>query len=236
MQLSARVKLEKPASEDEDATDLINHFNSKMETVYLGERLTEDAFFKMLDQKLSSLFSFTSHGSGWMLKDINGLYVKLVSYVPVRGSSYLALPRDLQSMNCLLNIRNPEDNNCFLFCYVAAWHFTYVESLFENFVWRMRTNPETYSTSNSMHINQLAIWKCRWLLTKFQGLKTRTKFKLMYSVPKERSHSTANIKTTGIAIHLRPSYSERWSSLPLCFDKRLENSDQQFETTSSTIQ
>ena len=150
VQLSARVKLEKPALEDEDATDLTIHVNSKMETVYLGERLTEDAFFTMLDQMLSSLFSFTSHGSGWMLKDINGLYVKLVSYVPIRGSSYLALPSDLQSMNCLLNIRNREDNNCFLYCYVAAWHFTYAQSLYENLGWRMRTNPETYSTSNPM--------------------------------------------------------------------------------------
>ena len=118
VQLSARVKLGKPALGDEDAADLTIHVNSKMETVYHGERLPEDAFFTMLDQILSSLFNFTSHGSGWMLKDINGLYVKLVSYVPVRGSSYLALPSDLQSMNCLLNIRNREDNNCFLCCYV----------------------------------------------------------------------------------------------------------------------
>ena len=121
-----------------------------MEIVYLGERLTEDAFFTMLDQMLSSLFSFTSHGSGWMLKVIDGLYVTLVSYVPIRGSSYLALPSDLQSMNCLLNIRNREDNNCFLYCYVAAWHFTYAQSLYENVGWRMRTKPETYSTSNPM--------------------------------------------------------------------------------------
>ena len=150
VQLSARVKLEKPALEAENATDLTIHVNSKMETVYLGERLTEDAFFTMLDQMLSSVFSFTSHGSGWMLKEINGLYVKLVSYVPIRGSSYLALPSDLQSMNCLLNIRNREDNNCFLYCYVAAWPFTYAQSLYENVGWRMRTNPETYSTSNPM--------------------------------------------------------------------------------------
>ena len=110
VQLSARVKLEKPALADEDATDLTIHANSKMETVYIGKKLTEEAFFTML----SSLFSFTSHGSGWMLKDINGLYVKLISYVPTRGSSYLPFPSDLQSMNCLLNLRNREDNNCFL--------------------------------------------------------------------------------------------------------------------------
>ena len=99
---------------------------------------------------LSSQFSFTYHGSGWMLKDINGLYVKLVSYVPIRGSSYLALPSDLRSMNCQLNTRNREDNNCFLSCYVAAWHFTYAQSLYENVGWRTRTKPETHGPSNPM--------------------------------------------------------------------------------------
>ena len=66
---------EKPALKDEDITYLTIHVESKMETVYLGERLTEDSFFTMLCQILASLFSFTSHRSGWMLKEINGLYV-----------------------------------------------------------------------------------------------------------------------------------------------------------------
>ena len=83
MQLSAKVKLQKPALEDEDAIDLMIHVNSKMGTVYLGESLTEEAFFTMLYQILSSLFSFTSDGSGWTLKEISGLDVKLVSYVPL---------------------------------------------------------------------------------------------------------------------------------------------------------
>ena len=73
VQLSARVKLEKPALEDEDATGLTIYVNAKMETVYLVQRPTEDAFFTMLDQILSSLLSFASHEIGWMLKDITGL-------------------------------------------------------------------------------------------------------------------------------------------------------------------
>ena len=148
--LSATVKMEKPALEDEVATDFMIHLNSKMETVYLGRRLAEDVFFTMLGQVLSSLFSFTSHGSSWMLEDINGLYVKLASYIPSRGSSYLALTSELQSMNCLLNIRNREENKCFLDCYVAAWHFNFAQSLYETVGWRMRPNPGTHIPSNPM--------------------------------------------------------------------------------------
>ena len=54
--LSARVKLEKPALEDEDATDLTIHVNSKLETVYLSET-RRGRFLTMLDQMLWSPFS-----------------------------------------------------------------------------------------------------------------------------------------------------------------------------------
>ena len=150
VQLSSKVKLEKPALDDEEGMDLAIHVNSKMETVYLGEELTDETFFSMLDQMLTSLLSFTAHGSGWMLKEITGVHVKLVSYLPIRGSSYLPLPTSLQSMNCLLNIRNREDNNCFLYCYVAAWHFNFGQSLYDNVGWRMKTSPQTYSASNPL--------------------------------------------------------------------------------------
>ena len=127
VQLSAKVKLEKPVIEDKDATDLTIRVNSKIETVCLGER--QEGFSTMFDQMLSSLFSFTSRRIGWMLKEINGPYVKLLYYIRIRVSSYRALPSELQSMNCLLNIRDRTDNNCFLFCYVAVWPFAYAQSV-----------------------------------------------------------------------------------------------------------
>ena len=85
-----------------------------------------------------------------MLEDVNGLYVKLVSYIPIRGSSYIGLPSYLQSMNCLLNKRNRDDNKYFLYCYVATWHFAHAQSLLENVGWLWGTNPETYSFSHPM--------------------------------------------------------------------------------------
>ena len=150
MQLSAKVKLEEPAFEDEDTTDLTIHVILIMETVYLGET-HRGSFFHYVGQLLSSLFSFTSHVSWWVLKEINGLYVKLVSYMPMRGSSYLALPSDFQCLNRLFNVRNRDDNNCFLYCYVVAWQLVYAQSLNENVGRRMRTNPETYSPNGLSH-------------------------------------------------------------------------------------
>ena len=134
LQLSAKANLKKPASENEHASDLMIHVDSKIETGHLCGRLREQALLAMLDQNLSSLFSLTSHGSGWMLNEINSFYVKLASHVWFRGSSYLGLPSDVQNMNCQWSIRNREHNNCFLYCYVAAKHLAYAHSLYRNVV------------------------------------------------------------------------------------------------------
>ena len=48
VQILAVVKLEKSALEDEAATGFTFHVKSKMETVYLGESLTENPIFKTL--------------------------------------------------------------------------------------------------------------------------------------------------------------------------------------------
>ena len=112
MQVSAEVSLEKPASEYEDATDLTIHMNSKMKQ----STLVRDSNRTLLSRYRIKCcrVCHTSHGSGSMLKYVNGLHVKPVAYVPIRDSSYPALPNELQSMNYLLNKRNREDNNCFL--------------------------------------------------------------------------------------------------------------------------
>ena len=146
---------------------------------------SEEAFVTILDQMLSSLFSFASHRSGWMLKEINGLYVKLVSYIPLRVSAFFALPSDLQSVNCLLNIRNRHDNNSFLYSYVAGWHFAYAE-YFQMLAGESEHTQKHLVVLTHWHINWLAISKCRWLSTNFQRLKTWTKFKWIYSVTKKK--------------------------------------------------
>ena len=133
VQFSANLIVEKPAlSIDDEGQELAIHVNSKLEAVYLGEGLSDNSFSRMLDQMLTSLMSFTSHGSGWILRKIIGLNIRLVSHIPIRASSFIALPSSLQSMACLLNIRNRSDNNCFLYCYVAAWHLKFGPSLHEN--------------------------------------------------------------------------------------------------------
>ena len=195
-----------------------------METVYLGERLIEDVFFTMLDQMVSSLFSFSSQGSGWMLKDINGLYVKLVWYVPIRGSSNLAFPNDLRSMNCLLNIRNREDNNCFLYCYVAAWPFTYAQSLYENVGWLMRTNPKTYSRSNPMRHQPVGDFELPMAFNQIPRFENLNKvqvhvFRYLWDQACNRRVTTPNLVQTLLR---KKNYTARYITLKLYVDLGLK--------------
>ena len=144
VQLSASVELQKPADEKPEPIEI--HLNTNMKTVY-ADGLSTEAYFEMIDKMLAVLFSFTSHGSGWALQKINHLEVKMALFMPVRGSSYIALPGELQGLRSLLNIRNHLDNKCFLYCFTAAYHLHHGPQL-ETDTWRTVTSPNLYSANN----------------------------------------------------------------------------------------
>ena len=98
----------------------------------------------MVDQMLSRIFTFTSNGSDWILKKINGVEVRLVSHWRISGSPYLALLSAPQNLNCLRNIRNRHDNNSFSYCFIAAWHFKDGPNLHGNASWRLHTSTDKY--------------------------------------------------------------------------------------------
>ena len=58
-----------------------------------------------------------SEGSGWGFESVKLHIINIVSYFPLRGTSYIQLPEELRnSMKGLINPKN-EDNRCFLWCH-----------------------------------------------------------------------------------------------------------------------
>ena len=54
----------------------------------------------------------------WIVEEILSQYLNLSSYLPLSGSTYVKLPKDLSHpMKDLINIQN-NDNKCFLWCHV----------------------------------------------------------------------------------------------------------------------
>ena len=92
------------------------YFNAGPFTVTNSDDI-EEAVDNAIERILELIARWISEGSGWrfelsLLHDIN-----IVSYLPLRGTSYIKLPEELRHpMKGLINIKN-EDNRCFLWCH-----------------------------------------------------------------------------------------------------------------------
>ena len=147
MHLVLRTELSKPTKGEE--TEL--YLRSHMVPVY-GNTLPQDDFLAAVDKMINTLFTFTASGSGWILDKITELDIKFATFNPIRGSSYLPTPPELEAPHLLLNIRNRQDHNCFLYCFTAAWHLKHGPLLYvasRDSIGR-RTSPETYSSRNQL--------------------------------------------------------------------------------------
>ena len=106
--------------------------------------MTDEQYIPLVDHFLNTVNSFASNGSGWIT---NKIVFKVVRFSPITASSYLKLPPTLDrkvSQN-LINIRNTNDNNCFGYCFTAAYHLYYGPSLSsEQTAWRERHSVATY--------------------------------------------------------------------------------------------
>ena len=58
-------------------------------------------------------------GSGWRFHSIIRLELHTVSYNPLRGETWVALPKELANKGAIINPKN-EDNKCFLWCVLRA--------------------------------------------------------------------------------------------------------------------
>ena len=144
LQFSALVQLTKPSSDENvsSQSDRIKiYINSKMQRVdFTG--LSKSCFAGMVEQMLLALNNFASHGSGWTLDSIENIELRLARSKPIAASAYLALPTELAKCQYLLNIRNRQDEKCFLYCYTAQYHNTFGPRLIPaNGSWRQKTKP-----------------------------------------------------------------------------------------------
>ena len=69
-------------------------------------------------QILTFIAQWISHGSGWIISSVDNLYINIIKYEPLKGSSYIELPIELRnSAKGLINIQN-KDEKCFLYCHI----------------------------------------------------------------------------------------------------------------------
>ena len=71
-------------------------------------------------ERIANLINGSSGGgSGWVFYKIIKLELHTVSYRPLRGSTWIPLPKELADKKALINMKN-KDNKCFMWCVLRA--------------------------------------------------------------------------------------------------------------------
>ena len=91
---------------------------------------------------LNIIASWISEGSGWTVQSVDGHYINVVKYEPIRGSSYIKLPSELRNgKKGLINMKN-EDNECFRWCHIRHLN-------------PQNKDPQRIKKSDKEHVNKL---------------------------------------------------------------------------------
>ena len=86
-------------------------FHSKKE-VNLESTDADELYAEMKDRVIEDLTNFLQGGSGWRFRSIVSLNVFTVEYKPLKGSSYIPLPKNFKNKKAIINMEN-EDDQCF---------------------------------------------------------------------------------------------------------------------------
>ena len=96
------------------------HFQSKPMAI-LKEEDIEPFLADAHVQLNKHVDKFTNNGSGWTLESVMSLSVNIAKYAPLKGSSYIELPKYLKDKKAIINVKN-EDNKCLKWALLSALH------------------------------------------------------------------------------------------------------------------
>ena len=93
------------------------YFNSKPKTIINKTQITEE-LQSSKHEILNITSQWISKGSGWTIESVDNHYLNIVQYEPMKGSSYIKLPEELNNpKKGLINLKN-NDNECFRWCHI----------------------------------------------------------------------------------------------------------------------
>jgi len=81
---------------------------------------TDDLYSEMSQVISGKITKFRRTGSNWYLISVVNLEVHMVDYKPLKGNSYIELPKALRGKRAIINMRNENDNECFKWAVTRA--------------------------------------------------------------------------------------------------------------------
>ena len=83
----------------------------KVELVKVNPDGSEEYMEPVLRPRLQkTLEKLTQRGSGWMVVQVRKLWLDIARYQPLRGGSYIPLPKNLQDKKAVVNVKNKDDH------------------------------------------------------------------------------------------------------------------------------
>ena len=93
------------------------YFNGRARTI-INENEIDESLQLSRQEIMKTIGQWLSEGSGWTVKTVDGHYINLTKYKPLKGSSYIELPTELRNpAKGLINLKN-KDNQCFRWCHI----------------------------------------------------------------------------------------------------------------------
>ena len=105
-----------------------SYLNSNMINVFFNG-IEKGTYLELIEQMVNAINTFASQGSGWIVERIEKLAVSFAAFSPIRAGSYIDLCDSLKPVKqSFTNIKTRNDQKCFLYCFVAAYHDRYSET------------------------------------------------------------------------------------------------------------
>ena len=93
------------------------YFNSKTKTL-INENEINEVLQTSRQELIKAIGQWISEGSGWTIQSVDGHYINLTKYIPLKGSSYIELQTELRNpAKGLINLKN-KDDECFRWCHI----------------------------------------------------------------------------------------------------------------------
>ena len=117
VKLIFKCNMERPGNLGETVINPYD-FHSNTE-INLNGTDEKELYDMMVERIIEKIATFQSGGSGWRLHSIIKLELHTVDYKPLRGETWVSLPKELANKNAIINMKN-KDNKCFLWCVLRA--------------------------------------------------------------------------------------------------------------------
>jgi len=116
--LAHNCVMEKPDMSTGEVVTAKPTFRSDVETIVDGTDVSE-IYSVAVDKTMESMACFQMCGSNWRFRSVVKLNINTTVYRPLRGNSYIPLPKKLADKKAIINPKN-EDDQCFKWAVTRA--------------------------------------------------------------------------------------------------------------------